>query len=96
MSIELTPQGVLWGYLHGIFPMADEGGQVGYYSADPRAIIDPTVFHVPRALRQVYRQERFELDVNRNFATGNFKPGARHGRRPLTEPESRAIAAAVW
>ena len=67
MSDELTCEEVLWGYQHGIFPMADARGEIGWYGADPRAIIDLKTFHVPRTLRQVYRQNRFELVVNRSF-----------------------------
>ena len=69
MSDELTCEEVLWGYQHGIFPMADARGEIGWYGADPRAIIDLKTFHVPRTLRQVYRQNRFELAVNRSFRT---------------------------
>ena len=67
MSGKLTPEMVLWGYQQGIFPMADERGRVGWYTADPRAIIDPATFHIPRTLRQTYRQQRFELVINRDF-----------------------------
>jgi leucyl/phenylalanyl-tRNA--protein transferase len=69
MSARLTPARVLWGYQQGIFPMADARGKVGWYTADPRAVIDPTTFHIPRTLRQVARQKRFELTVNRDFRT---------------------------
>lgn len=67
MSVELTAEEVLWGYTQGVFPMADNRGEINYYSADPRAIIELTTFHVPRTLRQAYRQGRFELAVNRKF-----------------------------
>ncbi|MFH0981487.1 MAG: leucyl/phenylalanyl-tRNA--protein transferase [Planctomycetota bacterium] len=67
MSAKLTPEQVLWGYTQAIFPMAGRRGKIDWYSADPRAVIDPSKFHVPRTLRQVYRQKRFESAVNRNF-----------------------------
>ncbi|MCP4592074.1 MAG: leucyl/phenylalanyl-tRNA--protein transferase [bacterium] len=67
MSIQLTTELVLRGYRHGIFPMADDEGRISFYSADPRAIIDLTTFHVPRTLRQVYRQGRFEVTVDHDF-----------------------------
>ena len=67
MSDDLTCGVGVWGYQHGIFPMADARGEIGWYGADPRAIIDLKTFHVPRTLRQVYRQNRFELVVNRSF-----------------------------
>ena len=31
------------------------------------------------------------IDLNRNFPAENFSGTARHGTRPLCEPESRAI-----
>ncbi|MCP4248014.1 MAG: murein peptide amidase A [bacterium] len=35
------------------------------------------------------------VDLNRNFPADNFAGTARHGRRPLCEPESRAIKAVL-
>ena len=67
MSVKLTTEDVLWGYQQGIFPMGDDRGRVTYYSCDPRAIIDPKTFYTPRTLRQLHRQQRFELAVNRDF-----------------------------
>jgi leucyl/phenylalanyl-tRNA--protein transferase len=67
MSVELTPALVLNAYAQGIFPMADEHGEIGWYSPDPRAIFDLDDFHVPRTLRQLYRQRRFKLTLDRAF-----------------------------
>ncbi len=67
MSVKLTPEDVLWAYQEGVFPMADPLGRIGWYSADPRALIELASFHVPRTLRQIYRQGRFELAVDRDF-----------------------------
>ena len=67
MSVELTPEEVLCGYRHGVFPMADNRGEISYYAVDQRAIIEPSTFHLPRNLRQLCRQQRFELAINRNF-----------------------------
>ena len=68
MSIPLTPQMVLAAYEQGIFPMADEDGEVRWFSPPRRAIIEPERFHAPRSLRQVYRQQRFDVQVNHDFA----------------------------
>ena len=67
MSVRLTPEDVLWAYQEGVFPMADPLGRIGWYSADPRALIELASFHVPRTLRQICRQGRFELAVDRDF-----------------------------
>jgi len=68
MNAELTPVLLLNAYAQGIFPMADDDGQIYWFSPDPRAIIELDRFHVPRTLRQVYRQGKFELTVDRAFA----------------------------
>ncbi len=37
-------------YREGIFPMALEDGEIGWFSPDPRGIIPLDTFHVPRRL----------------------------------------------
>jgi len=66
-SVELSPERLLGAYANGFFPMADDRGRVGWYTADPRAIIDLDRFHVPRTLRQVLRRRRFAVTVNTAF-----------------------------
>jgi leucyl/phenylalanyl-tRNA--protein transferase len=63
----LAPEMLLSAYAQGLFPMADARGRIHWYSADPRAIIEPEGFHVPRTLRQRYRQRRFDVRVNTAF-----------------------------
>lgn len=67
MTIELSPALLLNAYAQGIFPMADEDGEIMWFSPDPRTVFDLDTFHIPRTLRQLYRQGKFELTVNRNF-----------------------------
>ena len=67
MTPELAPAMLLSAYAQGIFPMADEDEEIHWYSPDPRTIIDLERFHTPRTLRQLYRQQRFQLTVNRDF-----------------------------
>lgn len=67
MDVDLSPSILLEAYTQGIFPMADEDGQLNWYTCDPRAVIELERFHVSRTLRQRYRQRRFELTVNRDF-----------------------------
>lgn len=50
--------------------MADRDGVIRFYTADPRGIIPlspPEAFHVPGTLRQIVRQKRFDLHINRDF-----------------------------
>ena len=51
--------------------MADRDGAIRFYTADPRGIIPlspPEAFHVPGTLKQLIRQQRFEVRVNHQFA----------------------------
>jgi leucyl/phenylalanyl-tRNA---protein transferase len=67
-SVTLDPETLLTAYGRGIFPMGDPSGQVQWYSADPRGIIPLDAFHIPRTLRSVVRQQRFEIRINHDFA----------------------------
>ena len=49
--------------------MADRDGTVRWYTADPRGVFPlDERFHVPRTLRQIVNQERFEVRINHDFA----------------------------
>lgn len=63
---DLTPATLIWAYANGVFPMAVRR-RIEWFSPDPRCIIELDDFHVPRSLRQVRRQERFELRINADF-----------------------------
>lgn len=63
----LTPELIVAAYCQGIFPMADEDGEIGWYSPDPRAIFPLDSFHVPRSLRKTIKQGVFEIRVNSAF-----------------------------
>ncbi|MCK6484871.1 MAG: leucyl/phenylalanyl-tRNA--protein transferase [Gemmatimonadaceae bacterium] len=64
---DLEPTRLLTAYANGIFPM-DVDGELCWFSPDPRAILPLDAFHVPRTLRQVVRQGRFEIRVDGDFA----------------------------
>lgn len=64
---ELRPDNLLAAYAQGVFPMADEAGRIHWYSPVWRGILPLGEFHVPRTLRQVWRQRRFEIAINRDF-----------------------------
>jgi leucyl/phenylalanyl-tRNA--protein transferase len=65
--IDLTPNTLLSAYAQGAFPMTDRDGQTRWYTADPRGILPLEAFHIPRTLRQIVRQEKFKVSVNRDF-----------------------------
>jgi leucyl/phenylalanyl-tRNA--protein transferase len=64
---ELTPNLLLNAYAQGYFPMADDQGELWWLCPNPRAIFELDDFHIPRTLRQLYRQQRFELTLDRAF-----------------------------
>lgn len=68
MDVDLSPMNLLEAYAVGVFPMADDQGRLHWYTCEPRAIIDLKKFHASRTLRQLYRQRRFELTINRDFS----------------------------
>jgi leucyl/phenylalanyl-tRNA--protein transferase len=67
-SVPLDPETLLSAYAQGAFPMADRDGLVRWYTANPRGIFPlDGRFHVPRTLRQVVRQGRFDVRVDHDF-----------------------------
>lgn len=66
-----------------------------YLRANPDLLAGRQVVVIPVAnpdgLKSKSRYNNNGVDLNRNLATGNFKPSRRHGPEPLSEPESRAI-----
>ncbi len=63
----LSPQLLLNAYAQGIFPMADETGEIGWYRPVYRAIIPLDGLHVSRSLRRTLRQEPYEIRVDHAF-----------------------------
>jgi leucyl/phenylalanyl-tRNA---protein transferase len=68
--IFLSPEILLRAYRAGIFPMAESADDPELFWVDPkrRGILPLDRFHVPRRLRRVVRQERFEVRVDSDFA----------------------------
>ena len=54
-------------YTSGWFPMADDEGEISWYSPDPRGIIPLERFHVSSRLARVIRRGRFRIRVNSAF-----------------------------
>ena len=63
----LTPELIVAAYCRGIFPMADEDGELGWYSPDPRAVFPLDAFHVPRSLAKTIRQGLLEVRIDTAF-----------------------------
>jgi leucyl/phenylalanyl-tRNA--protein transferase len=54
-------------YASGWFPMAVAGGEIRWFSPDPRGIIPLDTFHVPRRLARVVRSGAFTIRIDRDF-----------------------------
>jgi leucyl/phenylalanyl-tRNA--protein transferase len=65
--VSLNPESLLSAYAQGVFPMTDRDGKIRWYTADPRGILPLDRFHIPRTLRQIVRQNRFEIRINFDF-----------------------------
>jgi leucyl/phenylalanyl-tRNA---protein transferase len=68
----LTPEILLQAYMHGSFPMAhpDENNDIYWHTPIMRGIIPlDENFKVPHNLGRLYRQGKFDLLINKNFAS---------------------------
>jgi leucyl/phenylalanyl-tRNA--protein transferase len=67
-NVQLDPETLLSAYAQGAFPMADRHGVIRWFTADPRGVFPlDRRFHIPRTLRQIVRQNKFELRINHDF-----------------------------
>ncbi|MBM3458285.1 MAG: leucyl/phenylalanyl-tRNA--protein transferase [Armatimonadetes bacterium] len=65
----IPPQMLLELYAAGYFPMGDDDSEeIRIYSADPRAILPLSPFHVPRRLQRTLRQRNFLCTRDRDFS----------------------------
>lgn len=64
---ELTADDLIYGYMNGIFPMAQNDGRIYWYSPDPRAIIPLDNYKPAKSLRPILRKKVFEVRVNTRF-----------------------------
>ena len=65
----LTPDLLVAAYRAGAFPMADpdDGGRIGWYAPDPRAVLPLDAFHVPKTLARTVRAGRFRVTADAAF-----------------------------
>jgi leucyl/phenylalanyl-tRNA---protein transferase len=92
---KLTAEWLIDAYQHGIFPWptGDPSLPVPWCSPDPRAVFEFDRFHVPRRLAQTYRNGKFRVTFDADFANvirGCATSGNRHGLTWLTSPMIRA------
>jgi leucyl/phenylalanyl-tRNA--protein transferase len=58
---------LLAAYQAGYFPMAQDSGEIHWYSPDPRGILPLDEYHPSRRLLRVVRSGRFDVTVDRAF-----------------------------
>ena len=64
---KLTADDLIYGYINGIFPMADADGTLYWYSPDPRAIIPIDSYKPSKSLRPTINRQQFEVRINADF-----------------------------
>ncbi len=64
---KITTEDLIYGYINGIFPMADPDGTVFWYSPDPRAVIPIESYRPPRSLRPILNRNVFDIRINTAF-----------------------------
>ncbi|MGB1252980.1 MAG: leucyl/phenylalanyl-tRNA--protein transferase [Candidatus Promineifilaceae bacterium] len=63
----LSPNLLISAYAQGVFPMAQDDGQIYWYDPDPRAILPLDGLHVPRRLKQRINRQPFEIRFDYAF-----------------------------
>ena len=59
---------IIQGYAQGYFLMADDDGELGWYTSRQRTLIPlDDRFRYPKSLRRSLNQERFTIAINRDF-----------------------------
>lgn len=64
----LTADDLIYGYINGIFPMADADGTLYWYAPDPRAIIPIHTYKPAKSLRPVLNRNQFEIRIDTAFS----------------------------
>ena len=64
---DLSSERLVLAYESGLFPWYREGQPILWYSPDPRYVITPDSFHVPRRLARVMRSHPFRLTLDTAF-----------------------------
>lgn len=84
---KLTADDLIYGYINGIFPMADADGTLYWYSPDPRAIIPLDTYKPARSLRPILNKRLFDIRIN-----SDFEQVMRHCAVPRSDDDSTWIS----
>jgi leucyl/phenylalanyl-tRNA--protein transferase len=67
-ATQLPPDLLIHAYSDGIFPMAMENGEIGWFSPDPRGIIPlDHNFHIPHGLKRTLKKQLFDIRFDTAF-----------------------------
>jgi leucyl/phenylalanyl-tRNA--protein transferase len=64
---DLRPERLLLAYRSGIFPWYSDDQPILWHSPDPRFVLLPSEFRVPRTLRQTLRKRPYRLTLDTRF-----------------------------
>lgn len=64
---DLSPQRLLTAYSNGIFPWYADDSPILWWSTNPRLILIPDEFHMPRSLRRVLNKGQFTFTLDTAF-----------------------------
>lgn len=64
---DLSPQRLLNAYANGIFPWYSEDSPILWWSTNPRLVLIPDEFHMPRSLRRVLNKGTFTFTLDTQF-----------------------------
>lgn len=64
---DLSPQRLLTAYANGIFPWYAEDSPILWWSTNPRLVLVPNEFHMPRSLRRVINRGAFSFTLDTAF-----------------------------
>lgn len=66
-SMPLSADSMIQGYLNGLFPMGDESGKLEWRCPPQRGLIPINDYRIPKNVKRLMRQKRFEIRVNSAF-----------------------------
>jgi leucyl/phenylalanyl-tRNA--protein transferase len=64
---DLSPQRLLTAYANGIFPWYAENSPILWWSTNPRLVLLPREFHLPRSLRRTLNRGIFSFTMDADF-----------------------------
>ena len=61
---DLSPERLISAYSRGIFPWYDQTSPILWWSPDPRLVLRPEWFHIPRRLQRMLKKDPFRVSVD--------------------------------